>query len=179
MALWEDFFSGTLSVSLNSPVEMQDDNKEGLSVWLYRVVRDEQRVNAPPERINRTQVRRPPLPLRLHYLITPVLKNMGSASTETEQQILGKTLQVLHDHPVLFGADLQDVFVGTATELNVRLESLSLEETAHVREILKLDDPYELAVSYEVSVVYIESEQEPEDISPVQVVMPEYGLIVS
>ena len=45
---------------------------EGLSLWLYRVLRDDMRLNDPPERLAPTLFRAPPLPLRLHYLITPV-----------------------------------------------------------------------------------------------------------
>jgi Pvc16 N-terminal domain len=67
------FFSGgNMVVSLNTPQEMKDNNLEGLSVWLYRVIRDEERLNDPPRWLSPTQLQPPPLPVRLHYLITPI-----------------------------------------------------------------------------------------------------------
>ena len=78
---------------------------------------------------------------------------------------------------MLRGADLQAEFSGTEVELRVRLEPLMLEEITRVWEAL--DGSYQLSVSYEVSVVNIMPELEPERVSPVEIAMPEYGLIVS
>ena len=60
-------------------------------------------------------------------------------------------------------------------ELTARLETLSLDEVSRVWEAL--EGSYQLSVSYEVSVVNIESLTEPERISPVFVPRPEYGVI--
>jgi hypothetical protein len=171
----QTFFSGGTITSLNTPHEMTQKQVEGLSVWLYRIMRDDQRLNDPPRRLNATQVVPSPLPLRLHYLITPVT-NESAGNPETEQLILGKVLQLFYSHPVLRGTDLQAEFSGTDVELHVRLEPMSLEEITRVWEAL--EGSYQLSVSYEVSVVNILPEQEPERISPVEVVMPEYGVIV-
>ncbi len=168
---------GTMVVSLNTPQEMTENGTQGLSLWLYRVVKDEQRSNMPPERLDRNQLRRTPLPVRLHYLVTPIVNIEAEASPETEQVLLGKVLQAFHDYPRLRGTDLQGDFAGTTAELNVRLEPLSLEEITRVYDALNRS--YQLSVSYEVSVVYIHSERQAEDISPVEVALPEYGVIVS
>ena len=168
---------GTMLVTLNTPQEMMDADIEGLSVWLYRVIRDEERLNAPPQRIGANLLRQPPLPVRLHYLITPITATPSQIGPETEQVILGKVLQIFHDHPSLRGSDLQGDFSGTEVELTVRLETLSLEEIARVWDAL--DASYQLSVSYEVSVVEIASETDPEQVSPVLVALPEYGVIVS
>lgn len=163
-------------VTLNTPEEMQANNTEGLSVWLYRLKRDEERLNAPPERLSAELLRPPPLPLCLHYLLTPITDRTSQTGPETEQVILGKVLETFNDHSLLRGADLKDDFSGTETELYIRLESLSLDETSRVWEAL--DSSYQLSVSYEVSVVYIDSAMEPERVRPVHVALPEYGLIV-
>jgi hypothetical protein len=168
---------GTMVVTLNTPKEMTRNDIEGLSVWLYRIVRDEERLNAPPERIGPNLVRRPPLPLRLHYLITPITRVQSQTGPETEQVILGKILQTFNDHPTLRGTDLQGDFTGTEIALNARLETLTLEEITRVWDAL--EGSYQLSVSYEVSVVNIESAMEPERVSPVLAVLPEYGVIVS
>ena len=175
--LFDPGLGGSMVVTLSTPQEMRRTNVEGLSVWLYRVLRDEERLNIPPERIAPDLLRRPPLPVRLHYLLTPLTNVQAVGGPQTEQVVLGKVLQTFHDHPVLRGADLQDDLSGTDAELRVRLESLSLEEITRVWDAL--NGSYQLSVSYEVSTVNIASNVEPERVSPVLVALPEYGEIVS
>ena len=50
--LLSGFFGGGMVVSLATPQEMNEKPAEGLSVWLYRIIRDEQRLNDPPVRIS-------------------------------------------------------------------------------------------------------------------------------
>jgi hypothetical protein len=173
--LLSGFFGGGMVVSLNTPQEMNEKPAEGLSVWLYRVIRDEQRLNDPPVRLSPTELQPPPLPVRLHYLVTPVTSERFG-DPETEQIILGKVLQVFYSHPILRGIDLQAEFSGTEVELKMRLEPMSLEEITRVWDAL--EGSYQLSVSYEVSVVNITPELEPERVAPVEIAMPEYGLIV-
>jgi len=174
--LGPSFTSLGFVVSLATPEEMAEIPAQGVSVWLYRVIRDEQRLNDPPVRISPTELRPTPLPLRLHYLITPIT-NQITGDPGTEQLILGKVLQTFYSHPMLRGTDLKGDFENTETELKVRLEAMSLEEITRVWEAL--EGSYQLSVSYEVSVVDIDPDLEPERITPVQIAMPEYGLIVS
>jgi hypothetical protein len=165
-----------MKVLLNTPQEMTDGNHEGLSVWLYRIVRDDQRLNDPPTRPTPFTIKRPPLPLRLHYLVTPMTTRTNDGDPETEQYLMGKVLQIFHSRPRVRGADLKAELAGTDAELNVRLESLSLDEISRVWEAL--EGSYQLSVSYEVSVIDIASAIEPEGVSPVTIVLPEYGTIV-
>src|SRR5262245_38271291 len=73
--------SQVFSASLNTPAEMRSNGIEGVSVWLYRVVRDPERLNDPLQRVGFNQFKPPPLPLRLHYLITPITgKDKGPAA---------------------------------------------------------------------------------------------------
>ena len=168
---------GTMIVSLNSPQEMTELNDQGLSVWLYQVVRDPENLNMLPERIGFDQYRREPLPVRLHYMMTPLVSAKTKSSPETEQMILGKILQVFHDRPKMRGVDLQGDLTGTDAEFTIRLENLSLEQISQV--FYSLDRSLQLSVSYEVSIVYIESEREPEEAQPVQVFAPRYGIEIN
>jgi hypothetical protein len=145
-------------------------------VWLYRVVRDEERLNAPARRIGWDLQLPPPLPLRVHFLMTPISGETTMHGREMEQVILGKVLQAVHDHPILRGSDLRDDFVGTDTVLNVRLEPLALQEVYDIWDAL--EGSYRLSVSYEVTVVNIDPAREPTPVSPVTVVLPEYAVIV-
>lgn len=166
---------GTMLVGLATPEEMVEANEEGVAVWLYRVQRDEHTLNLPPRRLAPDRRSTQPLPLRLHYLVVPlVARAQRPLATELEQHVLGKVLQVFHDRPNLRGPLLHDDLAGTPLELMVRLEPLSLEEITRVWDALDLS--YRLCVSYEVSVVPIDSALAIESVSPVQVVLPEYGI---
>ncbi len=173
--LFDPAQGGTMVVSLDTPSEMVERPAEGLSVWLYRVVRDDQRLNAPPERVGLDRFRPTPLPLRLHYLLTPIRERETSA--ELGHEVLGKALQVLYEHPVMRGVDLEPGLSPSAVELAIRLETIDLEEITRVWEAL--DESYRLSVSYEVTVVAVDPEQEPLDAGVVQVVLPEYGPLVA
>ena len=165
-----------MSVRLQTPFEMQDQNKEGVSIWLYRVVRDDQRLNDPPSRPTPTTIKPAPLPLRLHYLITPLTNRDNDGDPETEQYLLGKILQLFYSHPVAKGVDLKDELAGSDAEIHVRLESLTIDELARIWDAL--EGSYQLSVSYEVAVVNIDSALEPERVAPVIRVLPEYSVIV-
>jgi hypothetical protein len=161
----------TVGVSLRTPREM--GATRGVSLWLYRVVRNEFCLNTPPRRIGPAREQRSPLPVGLHYLVTPLLDE-----SESEQQVLGKILQVFHDHPVVRGVDLQGSLEGTAVELRVTLETLTLEELTRIWDALKSEAGYELSVSYEVQVVEIDSALELEPSVPVLELVPQYHIIV-
>jgi hypothetical protein len=166
---------GTMVVSLRNPEEMADRNEQGLSLWLYRVTRDEDRLNDPMERITPSLFREPPLPLRLHYLFTPVVDASTANNAEIEQRVLGKVLQSLYGHPLFRGTELSSDFSGTDTELRVRLEPMSVEDATRIWNAL--EQPYQLSISYEVTLVKIDSEIF-ESNTPVTEVIPDYGVIV-
>jgi Pvc16 N-terminal domain len=166
---------GAMVVSLNTPHEMTEQQDEGLSVWLYRIVRDEDLLNQPRPRPTPTQEYRRPLPLRLHYLITPIGAANRQNAAETEHALIGKVLQLFHDQPTLRGSDLEDDFAGTPNELTLRLEALTLEETTRVYEALARS--FQVCISYEVSVVTIISALEPLQRAPVLVTVPAYGIV--
>ena len=105
-ALFNARAGGNMAVSLRNPEEMTEKNDQGLSLWLYKITRDEDRLNDPPERISPDLLHQPPLPPRLHYLLTPVVDPGVANNAEIEQRVLGKVLQVLYGHPLFQGADL-------------------------------------------------------------------------
>jgi Pvc16 N-terminal domain len=173
--LFDPGAGGTMVVSLMDPQEMAALPAEGLSLWLYRAIRDEDRINAAAIRQTPREVRMPPLPMRLHYLVTPVIQE-GSNAPELEQMVLGKVLQLLYDHCRFRGTDLVGDFSGTDIEFTTRLETMTLEEITRVWTALA--EPYRLSVSYEASVLPIRS-QRVEDITPVRIAIPQPGIIVA
>jgi Pvc16 N-terminal domain len=172
-------FGGARVVSLNSPRELREEQRtEGLSLWLYRIIRDETRLNIRPRHPQPDQIQPPPLPLCLHYLMTPVTFSNGTGGApDIEQRIMGRVLQALHGRPILRGLDLAGTdFEGMQIELHARLETLALDEMSRIWEAL--EGSYQLSLSYEVSVVNIESAVAPVGVAPVQVALPEFGVVV-
>jgi hypothetical protein len=166
---------GTMVVALSNPQEMLENNLEGLSVWLYRVVRDEELLNAPAVR-EIGGMRMPPLPVRMHLLLTPLRTADVVNGPELEQVILGKVLHSLYDHACFRGADLQGDLAGTPSEFHVRLEPMTLEDITRVW--TALDAPYELSVSYELTLARIRSDRV-EGAGHVLAVDPRTGVIVN
>lgn len=155
-ALFDPGLGGTMVVGLDTPQEFADNSLEGVSLWLYRLQRDDLTLNRPRPRSSFERLEQRPLPLRLHYLVAPIVdRSTRPRAAELEQHILGKVLQVLNDIGSLSGGQLRDDLAGQSLELFVRLEPLTLEETTRVWDALELS--YQLCVSYEVSVVPIAS----------------------
>jgi hypothetical protein len=172
------FFGGAnTEVSIATPEEMTRLKKQGLSVWLYRVARDEMRLNDPPTvrplSTGGVELVPPPLPLRLHYLMTP----LASKAPDTEQKILGRVLRIFHARPIVSGALLRGDLIGTDAEIHVHLEALSLDEITRVWEAL--EGSYQLAVSYEVTLALIHSTALPLRPSLVESVRRDSALILS
>lgn len=171
------FFTGATTVSLETPQEMLTAGRQGLSIWLYQVVRDECRLNdlplVRPMPSGDVEIDPPPLPLKLHYLATPLAQNQP----DTEQRILGRVLQFFHGRPTISGAMLRGELIGTDTELHVHLEALGLDEITRVWEAL--GGSYQLSVSYEVSLARIAASVLPLRENVVESVHPEHALIVA
>jgi hypothetical protein len=166
---------GSLNVSLNTPEEMGQAAEQGLSLWLYRLVRDEHLLNTRPQRVAPDRLRLAPLPMRLHYLLTPVFDRMeGVSAPEFEQIILGKVLQLFHEQPQLRGSRLVGALADRDLEITVRLETLSLDELSRVWDALERS--YQLSLAYEVTVVPIDARREVVTGPPVNVFAPEIGI---
>ncbi len=155
---------GTSVVSLASPDGMVAQDQTGVSVWLYRVVRDEQILNQPNRRLPPDRLRPSPLPMRLHYLITPMMRgNAGDPAPETDQHVLGAILRTFHVQPILSGAALAGDLLGSDRQIVVRLETPGLEDLARIWDTL--DQPFRASLCYETAVAEIASDQ-PDTVGP-------------
>jgi len=169
------FSNSSVPISLLSPKAIREPGSvvpgSSVSVWLYRVMRNEYTLNNRSSRTAANQLPGPPIPVNLYYLITPM-----NEDPELQQVVLGKILQVCNDFAILRGSDLQESLQGTTEELRLSLEPLSPEELTQVW--YSLQEPYQLSVSYLVQVVTIESSQEPVQASPVLVRNSTYAQIL-
>jgi hypothetical protein len=141
------------SVELKSPKEIiaAKNNPTLVSLWLYRVHRHEDLANAPPVIRPDGRIGMRPLPLDLHYLVTPF-----AGDTLTKQRLLGLAMQTMHDHARV-GAEflLPELLDEPPGMIGVHLEPQSLEETTRIWHALH--EAYDLSVSYLVQYVPIAS----------------------
>jgi Pvc16 N-terminal domain len=131
-----------------------------LTVTLYEILEDGPSRNRPrqqePPVGTATVSKKPPMALRLHYLLTP----WGGDPT-TEQQILGRAMQVLYDDAILAGAQLLKGLQGSSDTLKLTLIPLTLEDRSRVW--YAIQKPYRLSVNYEVRVVNLDATAEQRD----------------
>jgi hypothetical protein len=140
-------------LSLESPADLENNNSVRLSMYLYRILENPYMKNRFPVDGTGGKLRRAPLTLDLYYLLTPLV------GTPREQMIvLGKTMQVLYDRPILEGMDLSGSLGTTGEAIRLVLNPVSLEELTRVWQALEI--PYRLSVCYLARVIILDSEQE-------------------
>ncbi len=145
-----------------------------LTITLYEILEDAPSRNRPrPQQPAGTAVvsTKPPMALRLHYLLTP-----WGGDSMTEQQILGRAMQALYDDTILSGTELLGGLTGSADTLKITLIPLTLEDRARVW--YAIQKPYRLSVNYEVRVVNLDATEELRD-EVVQSRTLDAGLIAS
>ena len=132
-----------------------------VNLFLYQTSIDAAWRNRDMPQIKAGETGQPPLPLCLYYLVTAY----GEGDDESKaQQLLGRAMSVLHDHPLLGAAEIKqatetDVPGSNLHEqierIRITPQSLSLEEISKLWAAFQSN--YRLSAAYEVSVVLIES----------------------
>jgi hypothetical protein len=101
----------------------------------------------------------PPLALNLYYLLWAHGQEEEEAGPSSHR-LLGQAMRILHDHPVLDPAAIRAALPGNDLDEQPERVRITLQPLA-LDELLKLwtafQAPYRLSVSYEASVVLIES----------------------
>jgi hypothetical protein len=154
--LWEGL-RGDVAIGLNAeadigfepPLVGADANQE-LSVWLYQIVENEFSKNRPTQRAANDEEQIAPLAINLFYLVTPQM-----ASTDANQLLLGRVMQILHDNARTV---VDNISVGGRTvteEISIALYRRTLEELTRIWDALR--EPYCLSVCYEVRLARIDS----------------------
>lgn len=161
-ALEDTFQSNRPAISACSPKKMLTEHvSHGISLWLYRLVRNEHRANHPQRRIEHNIIARPSLALNLHYLITPI----GLDEITIGYPVLGRILQVFNDDPIIYQSEFQGELAGSDEEIHIVLESLTMEEMNRIWGALQ--EPYHTCLSYLVHTITIDSSYEPASVTPV------------
>lgn len=125
-----------------------------LSVYLYHIEPDPNLRNQQQLSVGPSGVLRPPVGLRLRYLVTPLLD-----AEDRSQLMLGRIIQALHDSPFIdhIADDPLGVsFGGGSPELRITFETLDLEQLSRIWHALGAD--YRLSIAYTVRAAVIDSQ---------------------
>lgn len=160
-ATLQNLLSGlTPSVTTKPPASAREGNTgEQLNIFLYSVGHNSAFRNAPmPHRSRDGEQAQPPLPLTLKYLLTAYGLNDDDISG---QELLGQAMIVLHDHPVLGPSDIEGITPDSGLQdqverVRITPDTLSLDDMSKLWSSFQSAD-YHLSVTYEASVVLIES----------------------
>ena len=151
---------------LYQPLSFQNPMEEGVSLFLYRIEINAGLRNMPVQTGLDGIVRRAPLPLDLHYLLTVWAKNVVK-----QQRILGIVMQTLADAPVLSAERLnnlgpeRDIFRPNES-VELIFNSLSLQDISNIWSAFKVGLP--VSIGYIARVVGIDSTIPVEETAPVQ-----------
>jgi hypothetical protein len=102
----------------------------------------------------------PPLPLMLHYLVTPYVRDDTQDTTHLSDRLLGRAMSVLHDHPVLGAAEIEAALPGNdlhrqAERVRIVPETLSAEELSKLWACFQAK--FRVSACYQVALVQIDS----------------------
>ena len=141
-------------ITAGSPADISDDTQPLLSFFLFQITENPQLKNEKMIETNTGGQRYPPLALNLHYLMTAY-----ASARETEQQILGRAMQILHDNAVIQGSLLQGSLAASFEELAIAINTLSLDDMNKLWSLFS-SKPYRLSVAYRISTALIDSTRE-------------------
>lgn len=169
---------GSSVTTVRPDVAGNDTTQAKVNVYLYQITPNASFRNddLPTRRADGSLVQRPKAAIDLHYLLT----FYGEELDMVPQRLLGSVVRTLHSEPLLTRQRIRDTINSStfsflaASDLADEVElvkftplPLSLEELSKLWSIL-LQTPYALSVTYQGTVVLIESEQTPRQTLPVQ-----------
>jgi hypothetical protein len=143
-----------------------------VNLFLYQTMPDAawRNMNMPGQ-LKPGETGQPPLPLILSYLLTAYSDDLDDVKGH---MILGRAMSVLHDHPLLDAAEIQDATGGTVpgSNLHEQVERVRITlQPLPVDELSKLwtafQTQYRTSAAYQVSVVLIESTRSAKTALPV------------
>ena len=152
----------TTTVTTKPPASARNGGTgEQLNVFLYSVAHSPAFRNAPMPHQSRDGERsHPPLALVLKYMVTAYGLSDDDISG---QELMGKAMSLLHDHPLLGPSDIQGItpdsnLQNQVERVRITPDTLSLDDMSKLWSSFQSAD-YHLSVAYEVSVVLIESDR--------------------
>ncbi|MBU7314212.1 DUF4255 domain-containing protein [Paenibacillus oleatilyticus] len=138
------------AIGLASPTDKGDFQ---LTLFLYSI--QENTENRRTNMIGRgtDTLQYPPMALNLVYLVTCHSASELATRSFDEHRIMGKVMQVFHDHAVLRGSSLQGSLADSNEAIRIMPQPITLENAVS----LFSNTPYKLSLSYVVGPVYLDS----------------------
>lgn len=137
------------SIALAVPTDKNADFQLGLYLYDIQELREYQQQDLIRLRGNKAQY--PPKPLNLFFALFINTKSQFMSNMENEQRILGRAMQVLMDHAILYETAEED----EDTTASVTLLPLSYEEKTKIWSVLSV--PYQLGIYFSVAPVLLSS----------------------
>ena len=136
------------SIALGIPTDKNADFQLGLYLYDVQELREYRQLD--PIRLRGNQAQYPPKPLTLYYALYVNSKSQLASNAENEQRILGRVLQVLMDHAILYDMEEEE-----ETSASVTILPLSFEEKTKIWSVLSV--PYQLGIYFSVAPVLLSS----------------------
>ncbi len=136
------------SIALGIPTDKNADFQLGLYLYDVQELREYRQMD--PIRLRGNQSQYPPKPLTLYYALYVNTKSQLTSNAENEQRILGRALQVLMDHAILYDMEGEE-----DTSASITILPLSFEEKTKIWSVLSV--PYQLGIYFSVSPVLLSS----------------------
>jgi hypothetical protein len=163
---------------LYKPNDFDSPMANGVSLYLYKVQVNTSRRNLPPVVASDGKRYRPPLPLDLHYLLTP-----WATDAEVQQRLLGWAMRELENTPILPSNLLNDAIQEVDTfrpneTVELICEAISLQDMNTLWDGFKANKTNQhLSVTYVARMLLIESAVEMTEHPPVQTRVTELGKV--
>ncbi|MDQ2085362.1 DUF4255 domain-containing protein [Herbivorax sp. ANBcel31] len=132
-----------------------DKNDFVLSLHLYDIQENGSFRNVNMINLDNERQQYPSISLTLYYMISVNIGRDIKSKAVDEQRILGRTMQILHDSPVIENSKLGNSFDEGEEPLKVVLNNLTFDEK--IKLWSASNSPIKLALYYTVSPVLIES----------------------
>lgn len=140
------------AIGMCSPTEKENVS---LGLYLYDVRESESmRVNG-MQLDGQNRQKYPPMYLDLYYMLTAYSVSDAKFRASEEQRILGRAMQILHDHPSI-SPDTMAFGISPSGE-TIRIEMMQIDTEEKVRLWNSSNMAYRLSLFYKVSPVLLES----------------------
>ena len=136
------------SIALAAPTDKNADFQLGLYLYDIQELREYQ--NLDMIRLRGNQAQYPPKPLNMFFALYMNTKSQMMYKVENEQRILGRAMQVLMDHAILYETAEND-----ETSASITLLPMSYEEKTKIWSVLSI--PYQLGIYFSVAPVLLSS----------------------
>ncbi|MGP6159679.1 MAG: DUF4255 domain-containing protein [Vulcanimicrobiaceae bacterium] len=155
-----DLVDTTVTTMVPDRARNSADTANQVNLFLYQTMPNAAWRNLDvPSRVRPGETGYPPLALNLYYLLT-VYGRDDDQSQPYSHELLGRAMSILHDHPVLGADEIQAALPGNDLYTQIERIRFTLQPLS-VEEIYRLwtgfETPYRPSVSYEATVVLIES----------------------